>query len=77
MKAKCGPQKAIALHHCSLRCISSRAISTGAFADAWTGHPNRVFVESTPDFLAKAAQVLELIRAALPACCQGHELKAR
>ena len=46
-------------------------------AEAWAGHQNRIFVESTPDFLAKAAQVIELIRAALPACCQGHELKAR
>ena len=46
-------------------------------SDAWTGHPNRVFVESVPDFLAKAAHVMELIRAALPTCCRSHELKAR
>ena len=48
-----------------------------SIANACEAHPNRVFVESTPDFLAKAAQVLDLIRAALPACCQGHELKVR
>ena len=46
-------------------------------ANAWEGHPNRIFVESAADFLAKAAHVLELIRAALPACCQGHQLEAR
>lgn len=45
-------------------------------ADAWSGHRHRVFVDSTPDFLVKAAQVLELIRAALPACCRSHHLKA-
>ena len=46
-------------------------------ADAWSGHPNRIFVDSSPDFLGKAARVLDLIRAALPACCQGHELKTK
>jgi hypothetical protein len=46
-------------------------------ADAWAGHPNRIFVGSATDFLAKAAQVMELIRAALPPCCRSHELKAR
>jgi predicted ATPase len=42
--------------------------------EAWSGHPNRVFVESTSDFLVKAEQVLELIRAALPSCCRSHLL---
>jgi predicted ATPase len=46
-------------------------------ANAWEGHPNRIFVESTPDFLTKATQVLELIRAALPGCCKSHQLNAR
>src|SRR6266545_515321 len=39
---------------------------------AWDGHPHRVIVENMPDFLAKAARVVELIRAELPRCCQTH-----
>lgn len=38
---------------------------------AWDGHPRRVFVESTPRFLTKLAQTIELIRAEIPMCCQG------
>ena len=45
-------------------------------ANAWQEHPRRVIVESTPDFLAKAARVIELIRAALPPCCQSHQMRA-
>ena len=44
---------------------------------AWEGHPHRVIVESTPDFIAKAARVIELIRTELPQCCLTHDLKAR
>lgn len=44
---------------------------------AWHGHPHRMVVESTPDFLAKAARVIELIRAELPLCCRAHVLEAR
>lgn len=44
-------------------------------AAAWQGHPNRIFVDSAQDFLSKAARVLDLIRAALPACCQSHDLR--
>lgn len=43
---------------------------------AWTGHSHHVVVESTPDFLAKAARVIELIRAELPRCCQTHKFDA-
>ena len=39
---------------------------------AWDGHPHRVIVENTPDFLAKAARVVELIHAELPPCCQSR-----
>lgn len=38
---------------------------------AWDGHPRRVFVESSPRFLTKLAQTIELIRAEIPICCQG------
>jgi predicted ATPase len=44
---------------------------------AWDGHPHRIVVESSPDFLAKAARVIELIRTELPPCCLAHDLKAR
>jgi hypothetical protein len=39
---------------------------------AWDGHPHRIIVESTPDFLVKAAQVIDLIHAELPRCCHVH-----
>ncbi|MBP9085289.1 MAG: ATP-binding protein [Kofleriaceae bacterium] len=38
---------------------------------AWDGHPRRMFVDSTPRFLTKLAQTIELIRAEIPMCCQG------
>ena len=34
----------------------------GLIEEAWRGHPRRVFVESTPDFLDKAMRVLDLLR---------------
>jgi predicted ATPase len=40
--------------------------------EAWAGHPNRHFVESTEDFVSKAAQAIQLIRRELPECCQAH-----
>jgi predicted ATPase len=38
----------------------------------WETHPRRFVVEATPDFLKKAARVLELMRAELPECCRHH-----
>ena len=40
---------------------------------AWDGHRRRMFVDSTPRFLTKLAQTIELIRAEIPVCCQGIE----
>jgi predicted ATPase len=42
--------------------------------NAWDGHPHRVVVENTSDFLEKAARVVDLIRAELPTCCRTHTL---
>ena len=42
--------------------------------NAWSGHPNRIIIESTPDFLIKAAKVMGLIREQLPDCCKGHRI---
>jgi hypothetical protein len=39
-------------------------------ARAWSGHPRLFQVPATPDFLAKAARALELLRDAVPPCCQ-------
>jgi predicted ATPase len=38
----------------------------------WDTHPRRFIVDAMPDFLAKAAHVLELMRAELPECCRHH-----
>jgi predicted ATPase len=38
----------------------------------WKTHPRRFIVDATPDFLKKAARVLELMRAELPECCRHH-----
>ena len=44
-------------------------------ARAWDGHPNRIFVESTNDFLEKARKAIELIRNEVPLCCKVHRIK--
>ena len=41
---------------------------------AWSAHPRRYVVESTPDFMTKLIRTVELLRAELPPCCQRHEL---
>lgn len=41
-------------------------------AAAWAEHPRRFEVPSMPDFLAKVARVIELVRGELPACCRKH-----
>jgi predicted ATPase len=39
---------------------------------AWAAHPRRFEVGSSPDFLAKVARVIELVRNELPECCRKH-----
>jgi predicted ATPase len=43
---------------------------------AWEGHPRRFIVESSADFLDKAARALEILRGELPECCQRHVIPA-
>jgi predicted ATPase len=43
---------------------------------AWERHPRRLVVETFPDFLSKAARVLELLRGELPDCCKRHLVPA-
>lgn len=38
-------------------------------ATAWTSHPRRFVVESSFDFLDKAARAIEILRGEIPACC--------
>ncbi len=39
--------------------------------DAWEGHPNRIVVESTDDFLEKASTAIEAMASFIPRCCRG------
>lgn len=43
--------------------------------NAWAGHPNRQIIESTSDFLSKAATAMESIRHELPDCCRAHSVE--
>lgn len=38
---------------------------------AWEGHPKRIVIDSSTDFLEKARRALEAIRAELPSCCRS------
>ena len=43
---------------------------------AWESHPRRLIVESSADFLDKAAQALEILKAEMPDCCKRHVVRA-
>jgi predicted ATPase len=60
-----------------------RTESAGAAAEvdrrilqAWEAHPRRFVVESTSEFLDKAAETLELLRSEMPECCRRHAIPA-
>jgi predicted ATPase len=55
-----------------LESAEEAALVDQRIAAAWDGHPRRSFVESSPDFLIKAHQTLELLRGLMPTCCAGH-----
>ncbi len=40
--------------------------------EAWAGHPRRIFVEASTDFLEKAMRTLQILRDELPPCCGAH-----
>lgn len=40
--------------------------------DQWSGHPHRLIVPATLDFLSKASHVLALLRDEVPECCRHH-----
>lgn len=39
---------------------------------AWEHHPRRFVVDAAPDFLVKATQALEVLKAEMPECCRRH-----
>lgn len=41
-------------------------------AQAWAAHSRRFTIESSSDFLDKAARALAVLRAELPSCCRAH-----
>ena len=45
-------------------------------ASAWATHPRRFMVDSSADFLDKAARALEILRQELPECCRRHVVPA-
>jgi predicted ATPase len=44
-------------------------------ARAWDGHPNRLFIESTVDFVEKARAAIRLLSAEVPPCCESRVRK--
>jgi len=45
-------------------------------AEAWAAHPRRFIVESSLDFLDKAARAIKILRDEMPECCKGHVIPA-
>jgi hypothetical protein len=45
-------------------------------ARAWEPHPRRFVIEPASNFLDKAAQALEILRAEMPECCKRHVIPA-
>jgi predicted ATPase len=48
------------------------AAADAKIAEAWRDHPRRTFVESTGEFLEKAARAVALVRDEVPECCRAH-----
>ena len=43
---------------------------------AWSSHPRRFIVESSPEFMVKVDRALQLLRAEMPDCCKLHKIPA-
>lgn len=61
-------------HQNPLRTESATAAAEidSRIAQVWARHPRRFIVESSSDFLDKAAQALEILRREMPECCRRH-----
>ena len=55
---------------------TAAALADARIEQAWARHPRRFVVESSADFLDKAAQALKLLRNELPRCCRRHHVSA-
>jgi len=55
-----------------LESAAEAALIDARIAGAWAEHPRRFEVPPMPDFLAKVARVVELVRGELPECCRRH-----
>ncbi len=55
-----------------LESIEEAAAIDARILTQWSGHPNRIVVEATEDFLSKASHVLALLRDNVPECCRHH-----
>lgn len=42
--------------------------------EAWRRHPRRFVIDTSPDFLDKAARALQVLRGEMPDCCKVHEV---
>ena len=62
-------------HQNPLRIETARAAVEidARIARAWSSHPRRFVVDSSPDFLDKAHRALEFLRAEMPDCCKTHD----
>ena len=65
-------------HQNPLRTESAAAAAEidGRILRAWESHPRRFVVASASEFIDKAAEALEILRAEMPACCREHVIPA-
>ena len=52
--------------------IEEAAVIDARIFEQWDGHPRRLVVPATDDFLNKASHVLALLRDEVPECCRHH-----
>jgi hypothetical protein len=43
-------------------------------AELWEGYPRRFIVDACPDFIAKGARAVEILRGEMPECCRNHPI---
>ena len=55
---------------------TAAAAIDGRILQAWESHPRRFIVDSSANFLDKAARALEVLKAELPECCKRHVIPA-
>lgn len=69
------PQTPAAYNHenpLRIESLEEAAAIDERIAAQWNGHPRRLFVNATEDFLSKASHTLALLRDEVPECCRHH-----